>query len=214
VDTGLDRDALGEIAEGLTPAHLNAVLAWLAATHTAYALIDEIGRSAARIAEIVNTLKAYSFLDQAPVQTVDIHRGLENTLSLLNAKLGSGVVVQRQYAPDLPLVQAHGSELNQVWTNLIDNALDAMNGKGELCLRTCHDDRWVVVEVRDDGTGIPDDARGRLFDPFFTTKPPGKGAGLGLNVCHTIVVQGHKGRIDVASRPGCTAFTVRLPRGE
>jgi signal transduction histidine kinase len=119
--------------------------------------------------------------------------------------------VHREYAPDLPHIEAYGSELNQVWTNLIDNAIDAMNGKGELTLRTCHDDGWAVVEVEDTGPGMPEAVRAHIFEPFFTTKAPGKGTGLGLNISHNIVVQKHKGRVDVSSQPGKTRFEVRLP---
>ena len=176
-----------------------------------YILLQENGQGAARISQIVEALKAYTYMDQAPVQSVDVHEGLENTLIVLRGKLEPGMVVHRQYAPDLPRIEAYGSELNQVWTNLIDNAIDATDGGGELTLRTRHDGQWVTVEVEDNGAGIPDEIKPYLFDPFFTTKPPGKGAGLGLNICHNIVVQKHKGRIEVNSRPGKTQFDVLLP---
>jgi signal transduction histidine kinase len=146
------------------------------------------------------------------VQSVDIHDGLNSTLVVLSSRLGPDITVHRQYAAGLPCIEAYGSELNQVWTNLIDNAIDALNGKGEITLRTRYDDQWVIVEVEDSGPGIPEAVRSKIFDPFFTTKPPGQGAGLGLNICHNIVVQKHKGRIDVVSRPGQTRFEVRLPR--
>jgi signal transduction histidine kinase len=142
---------------------------------------------------------------------VDVHEGLDNTLVILRSKLKPGVSVHRDYDPDLPHIQAYGSELNQVWTNLIDNAIDAMNGQGEITLRTGHDDEWVIVEIEDNGTGIPEAILPKLFDPFSTTKPPGQGTGLGLNICHNIVVQKHKGRIEVTSQPGKTCFEVRLP---
>jgi signal transduction histidine kinase len=119
--------------------------------------------------------------------------------------------VRREYAPALPPIEAYGSELNQVWTSIIDNAVDAMSGQGELTLRTRREGQWIVVEIEDTGTGIPDALQARIFDPFFTTKPPGKGPGLGLSIAHTIVVQKHKGRIDVSSQPGKTRFEVRLP---
>jgi len=174
--------------------------------------LEEIRQGANRISEIVKALKAYSYMDQAPVQSVDIHEGLDNTLVVLRSKLKPGITVHRQYAPDLPKIQAYGSELNQVWTNLIDNAIDAMNGEGEITLRTHLDGQWVVVEVIDNGPGIPQEIQGKLFDPFFTTKPPGKGTGLGLNITHNIVVEKHHGRINIHSHPGQTTFEVSLPR--
>jgi signal transduction histidine kinase len=121
------------------------------------------------------------------------------------------VTVRREYDPDLPHIQAYGSELNQVWTNIIDNAIDAMGGAGEITLRTRRDGAWVLIEIEDNGPGIPESAKDRLFDPFFTTKPPGKGTGLGLNISHNIVTNKHHGRIDVVSHPGMTRFEVRLP---
>jgi signal transduction histidine kinase len=150
-------------------------------------------------------------MDQAPIQTVDIHDGLDSTLVILRSKLRPGIEVRREYDPELPPIQAHGSELNQVWTNLIDNAIGAMNGKGEISLRTSHDDRWVIIEVEDNGSGIPEEAIPKLFDPFFTTKAPGEGTGLGLNLSHNIIVRKHQGQIAVHSRPGRTVFEVRLP---
>jgi signal transduction histidine kinase len=159
----------------------------------------------------VQALKGYSYLDQAPIQAVDIHEGLDSTLVILRSKLTPEITVQRDYCENLPRIQAFGSQLNQVWTNLIDNAIDAVDGHGRVTLRTSYDDEWVIVEVEDDGPGIPDEALPHLFDPFYTTKPPGSGTGLGLNISHNIVVQKHGGRIDVDSRPGRTRFTVRIP---
>jgi signal transduction histidine kinase len=211
VNLGYDRDELAALVAGFTPSQFLAVIDWLNCTHTIYSLLEEIGQGTGRIAELVIALKGYTYLDQAPIQTVDIHEGLDSTLVILRSKLKPGVTVQRQYEPDLPRIQAFGSELNQVWTNLIDNAIDAMNGEGQVTLRTRSDDRWVIVEVEDNGPGIPEAVQPHLFDPFFTTKAPGKGTGLGLNISHTIVVQKHQGRIDVYSKPGSTRFEVRLP---
>ncbi len=180
-------------------------------------LVDEIGIGAGRISELVRALKSYSYLDQAPLQSVDIHQGLNDTLVILRSKLKHGVAVRREYASDLPHIQAYGSELNQVWTNLIDNAIDALLAEDNptadpvITLRTYQHGEWVVVEVEDNGPGVPAEALPRLFDPFFTTKPPGKGSGLGLNISHNIIVQKHKGKIDIDSQPGRTRFTVRLP---
>jgi signal transduction histidine kinase len=150
-------------------------------------------------------------MDQAPIQMVDIHAGLESTLTLLKNRFQNGTTIQSSFAPGLPHIQAYGSELNQVWTNLIDNAVDAVDGNGEIQIRTYQDQSWVVVEVADNGPGIPEAIQHQVFDPFFTTKPVGTGTGLGLTICHNIVVQKHKGELDLYSKPGETRFVVRLP---
>jgi signal transduction histidine kinase len=211
VNLGYDRGELTTLVGDFSPSQFTAVIDWLNCTYTIYSLLDEIGQGAGRISEIVKALKAYTYLDQAPIQTVDVHDGLDSTLVILRGKLKTGITVHREYAPDLPHIQAYGSELNQVWTNIIDNAIDAMNGEGEITLRTRRDGQWVLVEIEDNGPGIPEPIQPNLFDPFFTTKPPGQGTGLGLNISHNIVVQKHKGRIDVYSQPGKTRFEVRLP---
>jgi signal transduction histidine kinase len=150
-------------------------------------------------------------MDQAPIQSVDVHEGLNNTLIIFQNKLKAGITVRREYAEDVPAIQAYGSELNQVWTNIIDNAIDAMGGEGKLVLRTHVEKLWVVVEIEDSGPGIPETIQTNIFDPFFTTKPPGEGTGLGLNISHNIIVQKHQGQIAVTSEPGTTCFTIRLP---
>jgi len=211
VNLGYDCDALNTLVESFDHDQFCAVIEWLSDTHTIYSLLEEIGQGAGRISELVRALKEYTYLDQAPVQTVDIHEGLDSTLVILRSKLKEGITVRREYDPDLPQIQALGSELNQVWTNIIDNAIGAMNGDGEITLRTRHDERWVIVEIEDNGSGIPDKVFPTLFEPFSTTKPPGEGTGLGLNISHNRIVQNHKGRIDVDSRPGRTCFEVRLP---
>jgi signal transduction histidine kinase len=211
VNLGYDKDELTTLLADFSSSQAMAVIDWLNCTFIIYSLLDEIGQGAGRISEIVKALKTYTYMDQAPIQSVDVHEGLDNTLVMLRSKLKPGITVHRDYAPDLPHIQAYGSELNQVWTNIIDNAIDAMNGKGEITLRTRHDDRWAIVEITDNGPGIPEAILPNLFDPFFTTKPPGRGTGLGLNISHNIVVQKHKGRIDVYSQPGKTRFEVRLP---
>ncbi len=211
VNLGYDQGELEAMAAQFTPIQLPAVIDWLSCTYTIYSLLEEIGQGTGRITEIVKALKGYTYLDQAPIQTVCIHDGLDSTLVILRSKLKPGVTVHRDYAPDLPKIQAYGSELNQVWTNLIDNAIDAMNGAGEITLRSGYDDQWLIIEVEDNGPGIPEDVQLHLFDPFFTTKPPGQGTGLGLNISHNIIVQKHQGRIDVYSQPGQTRFEVRLP---
>jgi len=163
------------------------------------------------ISELVKAVKTYSYLDQAPIQRVDIHDSLENTLIILKHKLKTGVTVKREYAPDLPQIDAFGSELNQVWTNLIDNAIDAMGGKGEITLRTYARGDNVIVEIADNGPGIPQEIQQRIFEPFFTTKGPGIGTGLGLHIVYNIVVDKHYGQITVMSKPGETCFQVTLP---
>jgi signal transduction histidine kinase len=130
---------------------------------------------------------------------------------MLRGRFKQGVTIRRKFDTDMPQIQAVGSELNQVWTNIVDNAVSAMQGQGTLTLKTFRKDPWVVVQIMDDGPGIPLDVQSKVFDPFFTTKPPGEGTGLGLNISHSIVVQRHKGEIEVRSRPGETCFEVRLP---
>jgi PAS domain S-box-containing protein len=199
------------LAEVFPAEQLSLVIDWLSCMFAIYSLVGEIGLGTGRIAEIVRALKTYTYMDQAPVQSVDVREGLENTLIILHNKLKSGVTVVREYAEDLPVIEAYASELNQVWTNLIDNAIDAMDGKGTLVVRTREDDPWVVVEIEDSGRGIPEEIQSKIFDPFFTTKGPGEGTGLGLNISHNLVLQKHRGQISVESKPGSTCFSVRLP---
>ncbi len=211
VSLGADCSELARLTENFADRQFPAVISWLSCVVTIYDLLEEIGEGAGRIAEIVKALKTYSYMDQAPIQSVDVHEGLENTLVMLRSKLKEGITVRREYAEDLPRIQAYGSELNQVWTNIIDNATDAMNGQGELVLWTRQEDQWVVVEIEDNGPGIPEAVQPNVFDPFFTTKAPGEGTGLGLNISHNIVVQKHGGKISVRSVPGKTCFEVKLP---
>jgi signal transduction histidine kinase len=211
VNIGYDCSKLSHLAENFSREEFPTVAALLSNRYTTYNLLAEIGQGTSRITEIVKALKSYTYLDQAPVQSVDIHEGLNDTLVMLRSKLKAGVQVRRKYAQDLPRIEAFGSELNQVWTNLIDNAVSAMEGQGELVLRTYRQDAWVIVEIKDTGPGIPQNIQAKIFDPFFTTKPPGKGTGLGLSISHNIIVQKHKGKIAVYSRPGETCFEVKLP---
>lgn len=204
-------DKLARIAENFRADLLPTVIVWISCTYTIHRLLAEIDHGAFRISEIVKALKSYTYMDQAPIQIIDIHEGLDNTLIILQSKLKEGIAVHRDYASNLPRIQAYGSELNQVWTNIIDNAISAMKGRGELTLRTHCDDQWVMVEIEDNGPGIPEANLSKLFDSFFTTKPPGEGTGLGLNISHNIVVQKHKGKIVVNSHPGRTCFEIKLP---
>lgn len=176
-------------------------------------LLNEIESSTSRISDLVGAIKEYTYMDQAPVQNVDIVKSLETTLTILNYKLKKGVVVQRDYQRIPFLVNSFGSELNQVWTNIIDNAIDAMGGKGELRVRTYREDTCVVVEIGDNGPGISPEVKAHIFEPFFTTKGVGEGTGLGLDTVQRIVKK-HRGSIQVNSRPGDTRFQVWLPLAE
>jgi signal transduction histidine kinase len=211
VGLGFDPSSLTQLASVFQGETLNAALAWIASLFPVYSLLSEIGHGSSRISEIVGALKSYSYLGQAPVQAVNLHEGIDNTLVILRNKLKVGVTVHRDYGADVPLVPGYGSELNQVWTNLLDNAADALGGKGQITIRTRRQGAWAVVEIEDDGPGIPEENLPRIFDPFFTTKEPGKGTGLGLSTSYGIVTEKHKGEIRVESRPGCTRFTVKLP---
>ncbi|NUQ85390.1 MAG: cyclic nucleotide-binding domain-containing protein [Anaerolineales bacterium] len=184
---------------------------WLGIGCMTVGLLREVQQATERISQIVQAMKAYTYLDQAPLLEVDVHEGLENTLVIMQHKLKHGVTVKREYSSDLPRIEAYASELNQVWTNIIDNAVDAMNGKGEIRIRTYQADGRVVVEIIDNGPGIPEEIQSRIYEPFFTTKPPGKGTGLGLHISHDIIVNRHHGQLLVESKPGETRFKATLP---
>lgn len=187
-----------------------AALVRIAASAEVAGLLNEIESSTSRISDLVGAIKEYTHMDQAPVQNVDIVKSLETTLTILNYKLKQGVAVQRDYLRVPLLVNSFGSELNQVWTNIIDNAIDAMHGKGELRVRTYRDDGCAVVEIGDNGPGISQDLQPHIFEPFFTTKGVGEGTGLGLDTVQRIVKK-HQGSIQVSSNPGDTRFQVWLP---
>ena len=185
---------------------------WLGTGCMIVTQLYDIQNTTGRISQIVRAMKSYTYLDQAPLLEVDIHEGLENTLVIMEHKLKQGVTVKREYSPNLPRIEAYASELNQVWTNIIDNAIDAMDGKGEIILRTYEESDQVVVEIIDNGPGIPEEIQSRIFEPFFTTKPPGQGTGLGLHVTHDIIANRHHGLLLVESKPGQTKFKVILPK--
>ena len=211
VDAGWTAHELRDAFVGMDPAGAADAAAWLAATAKVEALIGEVRMAGDRISEIVGAVKSYAYLDQAPVQRIDLRKGLDDTLVILRQKLKGGIDVTRDYDPDLPEIEAWGSELNQVWTNLIDNAADAMDGKGEISIRAEKaDNGGVRVSICDNGPGIPAEVAAKIFEPFFTTKPPGVGSGLGLHITHNVVVR-HGGRIDVETAPGRTCFIVTLP---
>ena len=211
VNLSYDEAGLEALAGDFAPDQLPVLIGWLNATYTVHNLLAEVGQGAGRISDIVKALKSYSYLDQAPVQSVDLHEGLDNTLLILRNKLSNGISVRREYAPDLPGIEAYGSELNQVWTNLLDNAADALEGQGQIVIRTRREGESVVVEIEDDGPGIPPEIQSKVFDSFFTTKPPGQGTGLGLDISYNIVVHKHRGDIKLQSKPGQTRFEVWLP---
>jgi len=194
----------------LDKATARAALLRIAASIEIANLLNEIEGSTSRISDLVRAIKEYTYMDQSPVQNVDIAKSLETTLIILNHKLKKGVTVQRDYQSVPFLVNSFGSELNQVWTNIIDNAIDAMDGKGVLRVRTFRDDGCVVVEIGDNGPGIPEDVQAHIFEPFFTTKGVGQGTGLGLDTVQRIVRK-HNGSINVESKPGDTRFQVALP---
>jgi signal transduction histidine kinase len=212
VDAGWTTDELRGAFAGMEPEAAHEAAAWLAATATVETLIGEVRMAGDRISEIVGAVKSYAYLDQAPVQRIDVRKGLDDTLVILRHKLkAGGIEVTREYHPDLPEIEAWGSELNQVWTNLIDNATDAMDGRGAISIKAeCPDDDEVRVTICDTGPGIPPDVASKIFEPFFTTKPPGIGSGLGLHISHQVVVR-HGGRIDLETAPGRTCFIVTLP---
>ena len=203
-------EVLESLFAALEPATARAALVRIAASVEIANLLNEIESSTSRISDLVRAIKEYTYMDQAPLQNVDIVKSLETTLTILNHKLKRGVVVKRDYQKLPFLVNSFGSELNQVWTNIIDNAIDAMSGNGELSVRTYRDDTCVVVEIGDNGPGIAPETKNHIFEPFFTTKGVGEGTGLGLDTVQRIVKK-HRGSIQVTSKPGDTRFQVWLP---
>ena len=211
VEAGIDSAALEDLLGEIPPTATGDVLARVNSQLAAAKLASEIKTSTARISDLVGAIKEYSYMDQAKVQELDVHKGLENTLLILKFKLKKKkITLTRDYAESLPRIKAYGSELNQVWTNLIVNAVDAMNEGGTLKVRTKREPTDIMVEIRDNGGGIPASVRSRIFEPFFTTKPVGEGTGLGLDTVARIVRK-HRGNVRFESKPGDTCFQVRLP---
>jgi signal transduction histidine kinase len=208
---GVDLAWLDRAAAALSGAALQAGLEWVSSSLTTSALITEAQGATRRISDLVSAVKSYSQLDRAAVQDVRVVDGLESTLIMLGHKLRDGITVVRDYDDSVPTVTANPGELNQVWTNLIDNAADAMDGAGTLTLRTSAEDQHVVVEVGDTGTGMSEEVAAHAFEPFFTTKEVGKGTGLGLDISRRIIVERHGGEIALESAPGRTVVRVRLP---
>jgi len=208
---GLDADWLAGVAR-LAGAATAPALRWVAASLTARGLAAELTESTARMSDLVGAVKSYAYMDRGELVETDIHEGLETTLTVLGHKLKhSDIQLVRVYDRTLPRLTVHGSELNQVWTNLLDNAIDALGGKGTITLSTRRDGRALLVDIADDGPGIPAQARAHIFDPFFTTKGVGQGTGLGLDTARRIVTDRHRGTISLDSEPGHTVFHVWLP---
>jgi signal transduction histidine kinase len=211
VEAGMDSTALEQLLGEIPRTAIADVLVRVNCQLTAARLASEIKTATTRISELVGAIKEYSYMDQASVQELDIHKGLENTLLILKYKLRKkDITVTREYDESLPRIKAYGSELNQVWTNLIVNAVEAMDKGGKLKVRTRREPTDIMVEIRDNGAGIPASVRSRIFEPFFTTKAVGEGTGLGLDTVAR-VVRKHRGNVRFESKPGDTCFQVRLP---
>jgi signal transduction histidine kinase len=208
---GWTPDMLDAVIAGFEPANRNVVVSWLGAQLTARQLVGEIERSGRAISDIVRAVKSYTYLDQAAVQPVEIVRSLEDTLMILKHKLKGSIEIVRDYEAELPRLEAYAGELNQVWTNVIDNAIDAMGEQGTLTLRARRLGEAIEVRIADTGPGIPAEAAGRIFDPFFTTKPQGVGTGLGLHIAHNIIVNRHRGSLTFETGPHGTEFRVVVP---
>jgi signal transduction histidine kinase len=214
VAAGVDAAWLERIAASVPDQLLPHAMGVLAVTCEAESLLDELADAAGRVSKLIGAAKQYTQMDRSPLQLLDVHEGLESTLTMLAHTLGTGVEVIRDYDRSLPKLPAYAGELNQVWTNLIHNAIDAMDGRGTLTVRTRRDGDRVLVEIGDTGPGIPEQVRGRIFEPFFTTKPVGEGTGLGLDISWRIVVQRHRGDLRVVSAPGDTRFQALLPTSD
>lgn len=209
-------DELDKLVNRFSSSNMSIILSWLDKAYTVFSLQADIATAAQRSAAIVNALKEYSFLDQAPLQSLDIHKGLDNTLLILQSKLRKGITVKKEYGENIPSIQAYGGELNQVWTNLLDNAVDAVaekraNNEAVITIRTSTHLDWLLVEIEDNGSGIPPEIKDKIFNPFFTTKGPGKGTGLGLDISYQIVAEKHRGDIKVYTKENSTCFRVFLP---
>jgi signal transduction histidine kinase len=210
VTAGVDISWLEQLVAKLPPEGVADALSWLESRLNLKLLLSEVEQSTGRIADLVKAMKSYSYMGQSPMQEVDIHEGIESTLTMLGHKL-KNVTLNRAFDRSIPRLMAYGGELNQVWTNLIDNAIDAVHGTGKICVGTSREDNQLVVEIVDNGSGIPPEVQSHMFEPFFTTKAVGAGTGLGLIISNRIVADRHGGEIEFESKPGETRFKVRLP---
>jgi signal transduction histidine kinase len=211
VAAGLDEGFLDKVATVVDAATLEGAVRWLNYTVETELLMDEIQDSTTRVSTLVAAAKQYSQMDRAPHQVVDVHELLDSTLLMLGRKIGDDIKVVKDYDRTLPDIPAYAAELNQVWTNIIDNAVSAMDGAGILTVRTARDEDYLLVEIGDTGPGVPEEIRSRIFEPFFTTKAVGEGTGLGLDISWRIIVNKHHGDLRVESAPGDTRFQIRLP---
>jgi signal transduction histidine kinase len=211
VQAGLDVAWLETVARTVDESILEGAVRWLNYTIETELLMTEIEDATTRVSTLVAAAKQYSQLDRAPFRPVDVHELLDSTLMMLGRKIGDRITVVKDYDLDLPEVPVYAAELNQVWTNLIDNAISAMDGVGTLTVRTARDEDRLLVEIGDTGPGVPPEIKDRIFEPFFTTKPVGSGTGLGLDISWRIVVNKHRGDLSVRSVPGDTRFQVRIP---
>jgi signal transduction histidine kinase len=210
VSASLDTAWLAALTDKLDAASHVPALNWLDARLNLQLLLKLVDQSTGRVAELVKAVKSYTYMDQSPMQEVDVHEGIESTLTMLGHKL-KNVTVVRTFDRSAPRIMAYGGELNQVWTNLIDNAIDAVDCSGKICVGTFVEDNQLVVEIMDNGRGIPPEIQPRIFEPFFTTKGVGSGTGLGLIISNRIIADRHGGEIEFESKPGETRFKVRLP---
>jgi signal transduction histidine kinase len=208
---GADLDWCERAAQVMTEETIEPGLDWVAAILSSRSLLSEMKDSTARISALVDAVKSYSQLDRAAVQEIDVTDGIESTLVMLGHRMRDGLTVVREYGSDVPRIEANPAELNQVWTNLIDNAIDAMGGSGTLRITTRLDDGALVVGIADSGPGMPPEVQARAFEPFFTTKDVGKGTGLGLDISRRIIVDRHRGQISIDSSAQGTVMCVRLP---
>jgi signal transduction histidine kinase len=211
VQAGIDESFLNRVVDAVPAPQIGDAIRWISCSIDAQLLLDEIEESTTRVSTLVGAAKQYSQMDRSPYQVIDVHDLLDSTLLMLSGKLGDGITVVKQYDHSLPPIPAFAGELNQVWTNLIDNAIAAMGGTGTLTVRTARDREYLLVEIGDTGPGVPEEIRSRIFEPFFTTKPFGEGTGLGLDISWRIVVNKHHGDLRLESSPGDTRFQVRLP---
>jgi len=211
VSLGLDVDDVMQLRDAVDPERFSDAVGLLGQQFQRQNLVRSLDGSTSRIVGMVGALKTYAHLDQGPRQVIDVHEGLDSTLVMLQNRLKTAIEVRRNYDPELPDIEADVGELNQVWTNILDNAIAAMDGSGVITLTTFRDGDDVVVELEDDGPGVRPDLVDDIFDPFVTSKPPGEGTGLGLSISHQIITEKHGGQISLASEPGRTTFVIRLP---
>lgn len=216
VNLGFTDAQLEQLAAEFGDDHLPTIITWLNNNYSIFSLLTELGQASERISDLVKALKSYVRLDQAEIVRYNVHEGLDTTLRLMHHKIKSNIRVKRDYDASLPEIEAPGRDLNQVWTNLIDNAIDAVQGANTpdatITVRTRQEGQWVIVTIEDNGPGIEEEAMGHIFEAFYTTKPIGQGTGLGLDISYNIVVRKYKGDIRVNSEPSCTQFEVWIPK--